>query len=688
MNATIALNNLAEKFGILPQYRDLSRNTQIAGPDTLKAMLRANGLVLDNDRMVVEALADIQAKKDRRFCPVDVIVETGQPLALEFGAGAEWHLTIEDKHVVGLSGRGKEQIILPALKSGLHQLRVEKHGGSQTVNLIVAPPRLPMLEEVTGKSRIWGVNLALYGLNSERNCDLGDYHDLAVVLDGLAANGADFLGINPVHALGWNTGGTISPYSPSHRGFLSTSHIALDQIAGFSNTQNVADILSAAGYQKSTAGKTDLIDYGNHQKRHHIALEKLYALFVSDADTAQAAKFDDYCKQSGEPLVQYALFEAISEEHGANWRNWPDGFKFKNAGVLSAAKQRLAARMRFHCWQQWVAQLQLRLAQQSAKNSGMALGLYLDLAVGSRRGGAESWCESSAIAQGVSLGAPPDHLNPAGQNWTLAAYAPRKLAARQYGPWRQAIAAAMRNCGVLRIDHVLGLNRSFWIPDDGSPGAYIRQQFKAFLALISIEAERANTVVIGEDLGLVPKGFRDTIRDRGFYGYSVLLYEKTDAGTFKGYAKLRPQSLACFGTHDTPSMKGFETGGDVDWWQELGWIDVQSAQDKRRNRGAEVEELTLTGLAVASGSISDVIHAGLAASPAAMVSVQIDDVFGVAEAQNLPGTIDEHPNWRRRCPVAPKDFGADSRLLKISRLMAQGGRSNDHSSPEELRNEG
>jgi 4-alpha-glucanotransferase len=319
----------------------------------------------------------------------------------------------------------------------------------------------------------------------------------------------------------------------------------------------------------------------------------------------------------------------------------------------------------------------------------MALGLYLDLAVGSRRGGAETWCETDTIAQGVSIGAPPDHLSPAGQKWNLAAFAPEKLFQNKYKAFRDTIAEAMRHAGVLRIDHVLGLNRSFWIPDDGSPGGYIRQPFEALLAIVAIEAERANTVVIGEDLGLVPKGFREALAARGLYSYSVLQYEKNHEGHYRDPATLREQSLACFGTHDTPTLKGFWKGRDIDWWRKLGWIDDgKSAELKAGREHEKANLLALDGLDYLDnpgfGNVSEHVHGLLAQSPAAMVAVQLDDILGQCEAQNLPGTIDEHPNWRRRCKLPLESFDGDARFSRLGRQMEQCGRGElpEHSEEE------
>jgi 4-alpha-glucanotransferase len=309
----------------------------------------------------------------------------------------------------------------------------------------------------------------------------------------------------------------------------------------------------------------------------------------------------------------------------------------------------------------------------------MPLGLYLDLAVGARVGGAESWGQE-AVAEGVSLGAPPDHLSPAGQNWHLTAFAPRKLQQQRYAALRHILRASMRHCGLLRIDHALGLNRSYWIPDDGSSGGYIAQNMQAMMAIIAIEAARASTVIVGEDLGLVPAGFRDTMAARGFYGYSVLQYEKDSTGAFLPAETLRSQSLACFGTHDTPTLAGFWEGRDISWWEKLGWITPDAAGKAMTTRMSEKRALTDIRAPAplpksATPGVRDTLHTRLATSPAALVAVQLDDMLLVKEAQNLPGTIDAHPNWRRRTPLTVPEISASPDISKTAAIMARAGRA-------------
>lgn len=646
-NVAEALDDLADRFGILSSYIDLAGVKQITGPDTQKALLRAAGLTIDNDAMICEAQAAVAAQQDNRLFAPEWVIKAGQatPMADTI---AEWRILAADDEIC--AGRGA----VPPLKPGVYELHAKGAQGWQTTTLIVAPARMPIVADVAGQARIWGLNLALYGVQSGRDVGLGDYGDLALLAQNVAGFGAAFVGVNPVHALGWVNAGTFSPYSPTHRGFLNTAHIALERICGMR-----LDV-------SSPAHAPDMVNYPAHEALHHAALEQLYTRFADHA--ADHTRFDSFVQAQGDTLASFALFEALSEIHGADWRQWPTALQDKSSPEVDRLKAGLNHRIRFHCWLQWLADDQLSQAQKQARAAGMGLGLYLDLAVGPRRGGAESWCDTTTTAQGVSIGAPPDHLSPAGQNWQLSAFAPAKLSQDRFRGWHRMIAQAMRHAGVFRIDHVLGLNRSFWIPDDGSPGGYIRQPSAALFGLIAIEAARANTVIVGEDLGLVPPGFRDQMQDMGLYGYSVLQYEKHN-GRFRPASDLRAQSLACFSTHDTPTLKGYWQGRDIDWWLRLGWIDAAQAVDARVTRQDEV--LDLAGPDGADcGRFRDAIHRGLAGGGAAMVSIQMDDLLDHSEAQNLPGTVTEHPNWQRRYATRPEDIPDSPAFENISRIMA------------------
>ncbi len=637
---------LADICGIVPHFYDLHGQQLPTSPETQRALLAANGIDVSTDDAIRSSLAQLRFDRDDRWFPDEIIVEAGVEAWQNFGLGAAWDIRLDESDDILVSGEPDDQITVPPLDPGIYTLTATASGRTEVITVIAAPKTLPSVPDLTGATRLWGMNLALYGLRSERNAGLGDFADLGAVAQIAGGQSADFVGINPLHAMGYADQAAISPYSPSHRGYLNTACIALDALPGAGDADDFADLRAS-----------ETVAYQDHKPRHAAALETAFATFLTKADPADAQSFAAFQSNGGDDLHKFATFEALSEIYGPDWRQWPD-----------TPANPDPARVTFHMWLQWVADRQLSDAQAKAKAGGMALGLYLDLAVGSRRDGAESWCAQTAIAQGVSIGAPPDHLSPAGQNWDLAAFAPRKLKAERYRPLRRIIAQTIRHAGIIRIDHVLGLNRSYWIPDDGSPGGYIHQPFESLLAVIKIEAARYNCAVIGEDLGLVPDGFRDTMRSHGFYGYSVLQYEKDDSGAFRTSDAGSAQVLSCFATHDTPTVKGYETGHDIDWWENLSWVDRETAENMREQRKADVSRYT------ENGDFSTNVHGMLAGSSACLAAVQLDDVLGAKETQNLPGTIDEHPNWRRKYHIALEDLNDTPALKAMAALMTSAGR--------------
>jgi len=692
MNVDQALGWLATEYGIIDGYHDLAGNYHATTQDTSRALLKASGLQLDSDAMVFEAVSSLKSSHKKRQYPHEVIVWQGEQFALPVADGTEWRLVGGDASQPMPRGRSDGHITWPELPFGVYDLIVEAPTGTESIRVISAPRQVPVLGDVCDRHRVWGVNAALYGLRSLRNSGLGDFQDLASVASVLGNHGADFLGINPVHSLGWAAHDVISPYSPTHRGFLNTAHIAIDKIPGLEKSAQAKNIAKDNLAATAVIRAADTVAYTRHGSRHRRALSALYRVFCTEApETAQSA-LAAFIRTGGAPLRRFAHYETLSESHGQDWRNWTGELTVPprtTEGIDPETQGRIA----FHIWLQWVCNVQLSHAHSHAISSGMTLGLYLDLAVGARRGGAESWCEQDSLAQGVSLGAPPDHLGPDGQNWNLAAYAPRQIRRTKYRSYRHILRQAMRHAGVLRIDHVLGMNRSFWIPDDGSPGAYVAQPFDSLLAVTAIEACAANSVVVGEDLGLVPDGFRDRINERGIYSYSVVQYEKDDQGHFRQPDDIRAQSLVCFGTHDTPTINGFRKARDIDWWQKLNWIDADQAGRARTERAADVQLLMGLGKSTPKARrdaddidrLAGIIHGAMAQSGVAMVSVQLDDLFGHDEAQNLPGTIGEHPNWVRRYIVPVEAFHNCDAISNTSEIMSAANRRSTCQTAKEKR---
>jgi 4-alpha-glucanotransferase len=677
------LNALAKRSGIVEYYNGFSGDTVETNQDTKKALLRANGFAVDSDAMISELWRDLKAQDENRLFPEEMIVQCDRQFETGFGAGAEWHILFEEQESSSFERLAQEQIILPPLPMGIGTLTVSIGDNTQAITVISAPVNAPGIQDLGGSNKIWGLNTALYGLRSKRNQGLGDYRDIALLSEISAKSGADFIGFNPVHSIGYSEREIISPYSPSHRGFLDIRYIAIDHIRGLQGCSKAKSILANSLEQVLKLRQSKLVDYDLQRQIHHQKLEALYPAFVENGEPDAIKLFHKFCLERGDYLENFSLYEAISEVYGSNWLGWPANLREKDLVALNEMRERLAERILFHSWLQWIADFQISDAQQNCINSGMAFGLYLDLAVGVRHGGAEEWCEMTTIASGVSLGAPPDMMNGDGQNWNISGYAPQKLKIGQYKAFRQILKEAMNHCGILRIDHILGFFRSFWIPDDGSPGGYIKQPLDVLLAIVAMEAKASNTVIIGEDLGLVPQGFREKIKEKGIYSYSVLQFEKDQQGAFIKPDNLRKQSLACFGTHDTATATGYWKGTDIEFWKSIEAIDKSEVFNAYQQRKRDVNALMILQeiddeVEYANQSdpraFTNKVHGALANSSAAMVSIQLGDILGEAEAQNYPGTVAEYPNWRKKCSETLEEIDSGHLLEETGECMNKSGR--------------
>lgn len=661
MTGDDALRSLASLYGVHLGFHDLSGQEHSASPDTLRALLGGMGVEAGSPATVEEALTEARARTGERLLPTEILMRAGQPLQQAVGRPCVWLILDEHGHEIA-SGTAEDRIEQSALPMGYFTLHAKGRDWQTETFILSAPAHAPVMSDLTGRQKGWGVCGALYGLRSGHNGGIGRYTDLPSVVSALAGAGAQFFGLNPIHALGWTADDMISPYSPTHRGFFSTDHIAPTSGLGPTPTP-------------------EQINYPTARRRQRAALRAEYER-LSDAGKDAQQAFQTFRARGGAALDTFAQFEALSTVHGQDFREWPVELRRPGAEAARAA----ADEVRFHQWLQWRAETQIDAAQSAALRAGMDFGLYLDLAVGARPGGAEAWMHRDTIATGVSIGAPPDHLNPEGQSWNLAAHAPARMTAAHYAPLRAMLRKLMAKAGILRVDHALGLLRSFWLPDDGSPGGYVTQPFDSLLAVIAIEAARASCLVVGEDLGLVPPGFREQLNGAGLLSYAVWQYETQGDGTLVGPEALRPFALACFGTHDTPTLKGFWYGQDIAWWQKMGWLGSSEAaarnSERARQRGGLRAQCGLPPLA-SDEHIAEAIQARLATAPSALVALQLDDLLGELDAQNLPGTIDEHPNWRRRAPVTVEALHTLPALKRLRDIIPADRRGTDEKGPSQ-----
>ncbi|QIE43036.1 4-alpha-glucanotransferase (plasmid) [Rhodobacteraceae bacterium SC52] len=488
----------------------------------------------------------------------------------------------------------------------------------------------------------WGVTLALYGLRTAQEGGFGSYMDLAQAVEGLGQAGADFVGINPIHAGFPTDPKAFSPYSPSSRQRLSIAHIAVPGVSG---------------------SQSDLIDYMADRPAQMAALRAAFAAL----DPQTRAGLDSTAARDPS-LHLFAVHQAIADRHGPLWPEWPTELQDPASEHVAMFAQEHAEAVAFHVWAQNMAAQQLDAVREAAAGAEMRFGLYLDLAVGTHPGGAETWAQPDAFARGVSLGAPPDAFSPGGQSWGIAPFNPRALIAQGFAPFIETLRAQFRYAKLLRIDHVLGFDRAFWVPEGDAPGAYVTMPKAALLAIARVEAARAGGWVVGEDLGNVPDGLREDMEDAGILGCRVAMFERNGTPpVYSAPATYDPLTLASFASHDLPTWKGWRAGRDLEWWAQIGHLPEDQLPIAKAERAAEVAAFDAI-YGTTDGS-ADSLHRALALSSATLVAIQAEDMLGVTEQPNLPGTIDAHPNWRRRLPVSAAALGQNPDVLRTCALM-------------------
>jgi 4-alpha-glucanotransferase len=525
-------------------------------------------------------------------------------------------------------------------------------------------PAQPLLAHQGDGRRKWILAVQLYGVRSSRNWGHGDFTDLANLLRIVAKLGGSGIGLNPLHALFYDTPGTGSPYSPSSRYFLNPLYVDVEAIAEFRPGEtNIASELDALRH-------SELVDYVAVARVKLTALRAAYRVFLTEGDPQRRADFESYRRESGRELALFAAFETLRGLHRGTWYEWPPEWREPNGDIIERLSATHAEEMGFHEYLQWNASRQLEHCRDVARQLRMPIGLYLDTAVGVDPNGADVWMERSTMLQGLSVGAPPDQYNPAGQDWGLATYNPHGLVTSKFEPFRQMLRAAMRYSGATRIDHVLGLMRLFVIPHGLSArdGVYLRFPFSAMLEIVAEESQRWECIVIGEDLGTVPENFRANMDRWGLWRYLVVLFERNADGSFRAPSDYPERAIATFNTHDLPTFSGWMSGHDLRTKRDIGVDPGESDEDRERSRAA------LRAAAGMHQGFEDVV-AFLAATPTRLVSIVIEDVFGAEDQTNVPGTVDQYPNWRHRWPVPIEILENDERFQRIAATLARAGRS-------------
>ena len=622
------------------------------------------------------------------------MTDTLQTLAERLGIAADYHDIWGHRHVTATY---TQQALLAAMHLPEDRIADDPAGLLAEYPVQDAQPFLPpdtparchIPAAIRAGRRLWGLTVQLYSLRSQRNWGIGDFTDLAQLVELTAAAGGDVIGLNPLHALFPDNPAHISPYSPSHRGFLNVLYIDVEAAPGFSACETARRRLASADFQARLQALRDtgVVDYVGVARAKLDVLRALFDHARANSGTCLAG-FALWREARGEALERHALFEALQSHFRATdaniwgWPVWPEEYRDPASPAVASFAAEHATELDWYAWLQWLADEQLAAVATRARELGMAIGLYRDLAVGASPGGSEVWCWQDVFADGASTGAPPDELNLLGQDWGLPPFVPHRLRDVAYAPFIEVLRANMRHAGALRIDHVMALMRLFWVPRDvpATEGAYVAYPFDDLLGLVARESTQAGCLVIGEDLGTVPPGFRERLFDAGVLSYHPLLFERYPDGQFRLPADMPPQTLVAASTHDLPTLSGLWQGVDIEVRTQLHLfpsdelrlrLTTERTWDRGRLLWALERENLLpeetgkdpSALPELPPGVIAAIHAYLARSPAQLMVVQPEDIFGVAEQINVPGTLEhQHPNWQRKLPLPLEDWAADERF--------------------------
>jgi 4-alpha-glucanotransferase len=579
---------------------------------------------------------------------------------------------------------------LPAtLPWGYHRLEVDlERFGRENCPLIVAPDKCYEPADIAGGAKFWGAAVQLYALRSEHNWGIGDFTDLAELLRLAAGAGAGFVGISPVHALFFSDPMLYSPYSASSRHALNVMFIDAEAVLEVQGSRRAQAIMADAGFRARLAA-VRAATHVDYQAVGSLKLAVLQAAFErfrtehSTRHTARAAACRDFLRERGEPMRLHTLFEALDTHlrrlhgSGAGWHSWPEEYRNPESAAVRQFAQQHADEVDFHGYLQWIASEQLGAVRALARELKLSVGVYGDYAVGVNASGSETWSDQSLYCMGAAIGAPPDPIGVGGQEWGIPPQDPRQLRLTAYAPFVALVRASMRNCGALRLDHVMALFRQWWVPRGfkSADGGYVHYPLDDLLGVVALESHRQQCLVVGEDLGVVPDEIRRALPQYSVYHYKVVLFEQKN-GEFVPPGDYTRQALAVATTHDLPTLNGWWSGHDIDLWEKLGFYAEPSVGERMRAERRADRERLLRALRrenlwpVAADADADAeavlpayspqlgraLHVYLGRAKSILVTVQLEDMIGMLEPVNVPGTSHEYSNWTRRMTASAREI--------------------------------
>jgi 4-alpha-glucanotransferase len=710
------LKQVAEMVGLADSYVSAWGEEAQVENETLRRLLSALGYDTKNDDALMESA--LKRQRPDVLAPVKV-VRNGEPMhiTLHLGVSARasdfsWKLTTEQGVV--MEGWLQSQLIsddrenggplvfaLPDdLAWGYHKLEVfrKRRKSPFEMTLIVTPSSCYKQQALLDDKKLWGTSVQLYSVRTNHNWGIGDFGDLKQLVADIAARGGDFVGLNPIHSLFPANPEGASPYSPSSRRWLNLMYIDVSSVSEFAQCDAAQQLVGSAEFQQRLveARNTNWVNYSEVSCLKMAVLPLLFDTFSDrhlDNNTERAKQFLQFVEEGGDSLLHQAAFDALhadlkkKDDNTWGWPVFPEEYRhFDNTAVKNYIKDN-AKQVKLYMYLQWLADTQLAEVNELAEEKGMAMGLYRDLAVGVCDSGAETWADHGALCQDVSVGAPPDILGPLGQNWGLPPLNPEALQETAYEPYIQLLRANMRNCGALRIDHVLGLLRLWWIPKGelATQGAYMYYPVDDMMAILALESHRFQCTVIGEDLGTVPDEIIGKLSTAGIHSYKVFFFETAEDGGYYSPSHYPSQSMAALCTHDMPTLRGFWHCDDLKMGEELGLYPNKEQLAGLFASRAESKQKILDSLdwhgylpeGVGHDAsyvpmdlrLSEGMQMHLAASSSALLSLQLEDWLEMDKPVNIPGTVDEYPNWRRKLSTTLDDLFTRQDIIDLTRRL-------------------
>ena len=712
-SSTLYLRRLAEHVGIMPEYFGQTGERHVTTDDTRRALLAALGFDASSDEAARLSLERIhERERQELIAPVRVVRLTSNDarslevrLPPEADRTGAWRLEVilengTTRLVEGSWAGGPTlEIALPVdVPIGYHRIRLSiassTGAGSNEQMLIVVPDRCVVPSDLVGETGAYGLITNLYTVRSDANWGIGDLSDLGTIAQWGGSVGADFVGVNPLHAL-LNRGLDISPYSPVSRIYRNPIYLDVRQIPELADAPNVAEHIASPEFVEEIEAlrESDAVRYEQVMGVKGLVLDALHHVFAKDVRGSGSERdraYEVYVAEHDPGLTRFATWMAIAESpgFGPNWHTWPSEFHDPSSDAVREFAAHRQHRIDFHRWVQFEIDRQLGAAAECARDAGMRIGLYPDVAIGTSPCGADTWASPELFVRAASVGAPPDPYAPQGQNWGLPPLNPRALREDCYRYFVHLLRSGFRHAGALRIDHVLGFFRLFWIPEGrtGEDGAYLRYPTEDLLGILALESVRHNAIVVGEDLGTVPDEVPPTLARWGVLSSKVLQFERDWGGEYKSSWSYPPLSLATADTHDMVSIAGFWSGHDIDIRRAVGLIESDEAatrahEDRSRDRDALLRRLAdehILPSAVAPRFASDLrgaVHAFLCRSPEQLVGIALDDLSGELEPVNVPGVGQEHyPSWTRKMRETLETMMASNDVRAALRCDGRGRR--------------